>query len=64
MAEKAQLRLVAFYIWTASLEKILTTNNLIIKQGMIIEDWCCMCKRNGENKDHLLHKSVHLSLQC
>lgn len=62
MAEKAQLRLVAFYIWTASLGKILTTNNLIIKQGMIIEDWSCMCKRNGENKDHLLHKSVHLSL--
>jgi hypothetical protein len=43
---------VAFFSWIASLGKALTTNNLR-KRGLIILDWCCMCKRNGESVNHL-----------
>ena len=31
----------------------MTINNLR-KQKILILDWCCMCKRNGESVDHLL----------
>ena len=44
---------VAFFSWTAALGKIPTTVYLWNK-GVIIVDWCCMCKRNGESMDHLL----------
>uniref|UniRef100_A0A2N9GH55 Reverse transcriptase zinc-binding domain-containing protein n=1 Tax=Fagus sylvatica TaxID=28930 RepID=A0A2N9GH55_FAGSY len=28
-------------------------------RGLIIQEWCCMCKRSGESVDHLfLHCSV------
>jgi hypothetical protein len=43
---------VAFFLWTASLGKILTTDNLR-KRGIIIMDWCCMCKAGGESVNHL-----------
>ena len=43
---------VAFFLWTASLGKILTTDNLR-KRGIIITDWCCMCKARGESVNHL-----------
>jgi hypothetical protein len=49
---------VAFFIWTAALGKILTTENLR-KRRVIILDWCCMCKSSGESTKHLLlHCSV------
>ena len=32
---------------------ILTIDNLR-KWTILILDWCCMCKRNGESVDHLL----------
>jgi hypothetical protein len=38
---------VAFFSWTAVLGKILTIDALR-KRGLIIADWCCMCKHNGE----------------
>ena len=44
---------VAIFSWAASLGKILSTNNLW-KSGIIVLDWCCMCKRCGESVDHLL----------
>uniref|UniRef100_A0A2N9HDV0 Reverse transcriptase zinc-binding domain-containing protein n=1 Tax=Fagus sylvatica TaxID=28930 RepID=A0A2N9HDV0_FAGSY len=44
---------VAFFIWTASLGKILTTDNLR-KRRVIILDWCCLCKVDGESINHLL----------
>ena len=44
---------VAFFTWVAVLGKILTTDNLH-KRAIIIWDWCCMCKCNGESVDHLL----------
>ena len=44
---------VAFFSWSASLGKILTTSNLC-KRCVIVFDWCYMCKRWGESVDHLL----------
>ena len=45
---------VSFFIWTAALQKILTVDNLRRRKLVVVEDWCCMCKRNGETMDHLL----------
>lgn len=53
---------VAFFVWTASLGKILTTDDLR-KCQIIIIDWCHMCKNSGETVDHLLlHCKVARSL--
>ncbi|KAG2707779.1 hypothetical protein I3760_05G162800 [Carya illinoinensis] len=43
----------SFFVWTASLGKILTTDNLR-KRRIIIADWCCICKGGGESVNHLL----------
>jgi hypothetical protein len=40
-------------VWTASLGKILTLDNLR-KRGLTVVDWCCMCKKSGESINHLL----------
>jgi hypothetical protein len=44
---------VAFFVWSAAFGKILTHDNLHKKNVVVIE-WCCMCKKNGESIDHLL----------
>ena len=44
---------VAFFSWTASLGKILTTDNLQ-KRHIVVLEWCYLCKRCGESVDHLL----------
>ncbi|KAG2688943.1 hypothetical protein I3760_09G116800 [Carya illinoinensis] len=44
---------VSFFVWTASQGKILTTDNLR-KRRIIIADWYCMCRSEGESVDHLL----------
>ena len=44
---------VVFFVWTAVLEKILTVDSLR-KKSIIVTEWCCMCKKNGESIDHLL----------
>ena len=44
---------VAFFVWTAALDKILTTDNLR-ERGVIIMDWCCHCRLAGESISHLL----------
>ena len=44
---------VAFFSWSASLGKILTTDNLRKRRVMVL-DRCNMCKRCGESVDHLL----------
>jgi hypothetical protein len=49
---KVPLR-VAFFGWNAALGKILTHDNLR-KRRIIVVEWCCMCKKNGESVDHLL----------
>ena len=49
---------VAFFSWSSSLGKILTTDNLR-KRHVIVLDWCYMCKRCGGSVDHLLfHCSI------
>jgi hypothetical protein len=50
---KVPLR-VSFFVWTATLGKILTLDNLH-KRGIIVVEWCCMCKRSGKSINHLLH---------
>jgi hypothetical protein len=35
------------------LGKILTHDNLC-KRNIVVVEWCCMCKKNGEAVDHLL----------
>ena len=49
---------VAFFPWSASLGKILTTDNFH-KRCVIVLNWCYMCKRFGESMDHLL---LHCSI--
>ena len=44
---------VASFVWTASLGRIMTIDNLW-KRHVLILDWCCMCKKGGETVDHLL----------
>jgi hypothetical protein len=49
---------VNFFIWTASLGKVLTIDNLR-KRQLVLLDWCCMCKEAGESIDHLfLHCNI------
>ena len=53
---------VAFFSWIATWGKALTIDNLR-KHGLIIQSWCCMCKRNGETVDHLfLHCPVAMDM--
>jgi hypothetical protein len=56
---KVPLR-AAFFAWLAALGKILTMDNLR-KRHVIVVDWCCMCKRDGESVDHLL---LHCEVAC
>uniref|UniRef100_A0A2N9IH31 Reverse transcriptase domain-containing protein n=1 Tax=Fagus sylvatica TaxID=28930 RepID=A0A2N9IH31_FAGSY len=44
---------VAFFVWVAALGRILTIDNLRRRHVMVL-DWCCMCKENGESVSHLL----------
>ena len=44
---------VAFFVWTAALGKILTHDNLR-RRGIVVVEWCVMCKKHGESVDHLL----------
>jgi hypothetical protein len=46
-------RRVSFFVWTASLGKILTLDNLR-KRGLIVVKSCYMCKRSGESINYLL----------
>jgi hypothetical protein len=49
---------VTFFIWTVALGRILTADNLR-RRNIILVDWCCLCKEDGENIDHLfLHCTV------
>jgi hypothetical protein len=43
---------VAFFVWMAVLGKTLTLDNLH-KKNIIVMEWCCMCRHNGESIDHL-----------
>jgi len=47
------LTMVAFFVWSVALGKILTHDKLL-KRNVVVIEWCCMCKKNGESMDHLL----------
>ena len=51
---------IAFFTWSTSLGKILTTDNLR-KRRVLVLDWCYMCKSCGESLDHLL---LHCPIAC
>jgi hypothetical protein len=49
-------------VWTTTLRKILTLDNLR-KRNIIVMEWCYMCKNSGESIDHLfLHCMVAIEL--
>jgi hypothetical protein len=53
---------VAFFVWTATLGRIFTLDNLQ-KRNIIVMEWCFMCKTSGESIDHLfLHCMVATEL--
>ena len=55
-------RRVAFFLWTATHDGILTLDNLMLR-GRPLATWCCMCCCDGESVDHLLlHCPVSHSL--
>lgn len=43
---------VAVFLWTATLGKILTVNNL--RRPILVIDWYWICKSTGETINHLL----------
>jgi hypothetical protein len=51
---------VAFFVWTAALGRILTTDNLR-RRRMIVLDYCWLCKSNGESISHLLLHCSYLT---
>jgi hypothetical protein len=44
---------VVFFAWSAALGKILTKDSLR-NLYIIVVEWCCLHKMNGESIDHLL----------
>ena len=52
---------VAFFVWTAVHEQILTLDNLRLRRRILVNR-CCMCHCNEETVDHLLHCLVAHSL--
>jgi len=44
---------VAFFLWTAALDRILTVDTLR-KKGFSLANWWCLCKKNEETTNHLL----------
>ena len=44
---------ITFFLWVASLGKILTVENLR-RRNIVVVNWCYLCKANGESVDHLL----------
>ena len=46
-------RRVSFFIWCVAWNKILTGDNLRLR-GLVLVNWCIMCRHCGETVDHLL----------
>lgn len=46
-------RRVVFFLWTAAWTWILTLDNLM-GMGLLLVNWCCICRRTRESVDHLL----------
>ena len=54
---------VSFFLWTTTLGKILTLDNLT-KRGFSLVNWCCMCRSNAETVDHLLIHCDTMLMLC
>ena len=46
-------RRVSFFVWCVAWNKILTGDNLRLR-GLVLVNWCIMCRHCGETVDHLL----------
>ena len=44
---------VAFFVWLAALDRVLTIDNLI-RRRLVLVNWCCMCQKDAESISHLL----------
>jgi hypothetical protein len=44
---------IAFFTWMVALGKILTIDNLR-RQGLMLVNWCCLCKKSEETINHLI----------
>lgn len=54
----------AFFYWLVSLDKVLTADNYK-KRGVVVVDWCYVCKKDGESVNHLfLHCDVANGMRC
>ena len=53
---------VVFFMWTAALGWILVMDNLM-KRGLPLVNWCCMCQSNGDIVDHS-YFIVRLPMLC
>jgi len=50
-------------LWTTAHGRFFTLDNLMLR-GRSLENWCCVCRCNGESVDHLLlHCPIVPSLQ-
>jgi len=45
--------MVAFFVWSVVLDKILTHDSLR-KRNVLVIEWCCIYKKNMESIDHML----------
>lgn len=50
---RSEPRKVCFFTWPATIRVILTTENLR-KRKVVCDSWRYMCKKAGEDVDHLL----------
>jgi hypothetical protein len=53
MLGESRLPPSGFFVWTTTLEKILTLDNLR-KRNVVVVECCYMCKKSVESIDHLL----------
>jgi hypothetical protein len=50
---------VAFFLWTTTLDRILTMDTLR-KRGFSLANWCCLFKKNEEMTNHLLSSTASI----
>ena len=49
---------ISFFVWAATLGRVLPIDNLIRRRQVLV-NWCCMCRANTESIPHLL---LHCSM--
>jgi hypothetical protein len=51
---KISLRAVFFFCWLVALEKILTMDNMRKRHVIVVDKYCCMCKKSDKFVNHFL----------